>query len=49
MCYHLDFAKERINSNVDTVRFSDLEYYDFLKSVVNDNYLMIRNEIGDLS
>jgi predicted nucleic acid-binding Zn finger protein len=49
VCYHLDFAKQIINSKVDTVRFSDLEYYDFVKSVVNDNYLMIRNQIGDLA
>jgi predicted nucleic acid-binding Zn finger protein len=48
ICYHLDFAKDKINSRVDTVRFSDLEYYDFVKSVVNDNYLMIRKEIGNL-
>jgi predicted nucleic acid-binding Zn finger protein len=48
MCYHLDFVKEKINSRVDTIHFSDSEYYDFVKSVVNDNYLMIRNEKGDL-
>jgi hypothetical protein len=33
---------------VDTIIFSDSEYYDFVKSVVNDNYLMIRNETGEL-
>jgi predicted nucleic acid-binding Zn finger protein len=47
MCYHLDLAKQKINSKVDIVCFSDLEYYDFVKSVINDNYLMIRNEISD--
>ena len=44
MCYHLDFIKEKTNSRVDMVHFSDSEYYDFVKSVVNDNSLMIRNE-----
>jgi len=48
MCYHLIFAKEKINSSIETVSFSDLEYYDFVKSVVNDNYMIIRNELGDL-
>jgi predicted nucleic acid-binding Zn finger protein len=47
MCYHLNFAKQKINSTVDTICFSDLEYYDFVKSVINDNYLIIRNEIND--
>lgn len=48
MCYHLIFAKEKIKSSIETVSFSDLEYYDFVKSVVNDNYMIIRNELGDL-
>jgi ACT domain-containing protein len=48
MCYHLKFAKEKINSSVDTVHFSDSEYYDFVKSVFNDNDIIIRNEIGAL-
>jgi hypothetical protein len=33
---------------VDTVHFSDLEYGDFVKSMINDNYQMIRNETGEL-
>ena len=37
-----------MNSKVDTIIFSDSEYYDFVKSVVGDNYLMIRNETGEL-
>lgn len=48
LCYHLAFAKEKINSKVDTIHFSDSEYPDFVKSVVNDNYLLIRNETGEL-
>ncbi|MGC2441202.1 MAG: hypothetical protein WA390_07275, partial [Nitrososphaeraceae archaeon] len=48
-CYHLGFAKGKISSKVDTVRFSDSEYYDFVRSVINDNYLLIRNETGDLA
>ena len=40
---------EKISSKVDTVRFSDSEYCDFVRSVINDNYLMIRNETGDLA
>ena len=48
LCYHLGFANEKINSKVDTIHFSDSEYCDFVKSVVNDNYLMIRNETGEL-
>jgi predicted nucleic acid-binding Zn finger protein len=48
LCYHLGFAKEKMNSKVDTIIFSDSEYYDFVKSVVGDNYLMIRNETGEL-
>ncbi|HJU78842.1 MAG TPA: hypothetical protein VJ599_04675 [Nitrososphaeraceae archaeon] len=46
LCYHLDFAKEKMRSNVDTVHFSDSEYGDFVKSMINDNYQMIRNETG---
>jgi len=48
LCYHLGFAKEKMNSKVDTIIFSDSEYYDFVKSMVDDNYLMIRNETGEL-
>jgi predicted nucleic acid-binding Zn finger protein len=48
LCYHLDFAKEKMNSKVETIIFSDSEYYDFVKSVVADNYLMIRDETGEL-
>jgi predicted nucleic acid-binding Zn finger protein len=48
LCYHLGFAKEKMNSNVDIIVFSDSEYCDFVKSVVDDNYLMIRNETGEL-
>ena len=48
LCYHLGFDKEKINSKVDTIHFSDTEYCDFVKSIVNDNYLMIRNETGEL-
>ena len=48
LCYHLGFAKEKINSKVDTIIFSDSEYSDFVKSVVYDNYLVIRNETGAL-
>ena len=47
LCYHLVYAKEKINSKVDTVRFSDSEYHDFVRAVINDNYLMTRNETGD--
>lgn len=49
LCYHLVYAKEKINSKVDTVRFSDSEYHDFVRAVINDNYLMIRNETGDFA
>jgi predicted nucleic acid-binding Zn finger protein len=49
ICYHLDFAMKKSNSNADVVRFSDSEYSDFIKSLVNDNYLVIRNETGDLA
>jgi hypothetical protein len=49
MCYHLDYAKKKSNSNAEVIRFSDSEYYDFITSLVNDNYLVIRNETGDLS
>ena len=48
MCYHLNFAKENINLSVDTVHFSDSEYYDFVKSVFNDKEIIILNEIGAL-
>ena len=48
LCYHLGFAKEKMNSKVDTIIFSDSEYCDFVKSLVNDNCLMIRNETGEL-
>jgi predicted nucleic acid-binding Zn finger protein len=48
LCYHLRFAKEKINLKVDTIHFSDSEYCDFIKSIVNDNNLMIRNETGEL-
>lgn len=48
LCYHLDFAKEKSSSKVDTVHFSDSEYGDFVKSMINDNYQMIRNETGEL-
>jgi len=48
LCYHLGFAKEKMNSIVDTIIFSDSEYYDFVKSIVDDNYLMVRNETGEL-
>lgn len=49
MCYHLDYAKKKSNSNAEVIQFSDSEYYDFITSLVNDNYLVIRNETGDLS
>lgn len=49
ICYHLGFARKKSNSNADVVRFSDSEYYDFIKSLVNDNYLVICNETGDSS
>ena len=49
LCYHLVYAKEKINSKVDTVRFSDSEYHDFVRAVISDNYLMIRNETGDFA
>jgi len=48
LCYHLGFAKEKMKSKVDTIIFSDSEYYDFIKSMIGDNYLMIRNETGEL-
>ena len=48
LCYHLGFAKEKISSKVDTVHFSDSEYGDFVKSMINDNYQMIRRETGEL-
>jgi predicted nucleic acid-binding Zn finger protein len=48
LCYHLGFAKEKMNSKAETIIFSDSEYYDFVKSVIADNYLMIRDETGEL-
>ena len=44
LCYHLEFAKGKMTEKLETVRFSDSEYFDFVKSVMSDNYLNFRNE-----